>query len=142
MTVKRKWFTENTEIRRETVTGNVELALDGIEAHISTMTSAPVKRLPMFRRKRFDVNFESLDTGNIFGVYFDICRTENPVHAFAQCEVEYCRTRTFDELRGVMEEFEAVADYTRQFLLRHEVKFEHDTYSKLDFVREAEKLAA
>ncbi|MES2743612.1 MAG: hypothetical protein V4754_22040 [Pseudomonadota bacterium] len=142
MTVKRKWFKENAEIRRETVAGNVELRFDQIAAHVAGMTDAPVKRLPPFRRKRFDVNFESLATGNIYGVYFDICRTVEPAHAFSQCEVEYCRSRTFAPLRGVMEEFEVVADYTRQFLVRHQIGFEHDTFSKLDFVRQADKLAA
>lgn len=142
MTVKRKWFKENAEIRREIVIGDVDLAFDQIAAYVAAMTVAPVKRLPPFRRVRFDVNFESLATGNIYGIYFDICRTANPAHAFAQCEVEYCRTRTFGELRLVMEEFETVANYTSEFLQLEQVAFEHDTFSKLDFVRAADKLAA
>lgn len=142
MTVKRKWFLENAEVRRETVTPNLALSFEQIEAHVASMTAAPVKRLPAFRRKRFDVNFESLETGNIYGVYFDICRTLDQTHAFSQCEVEYCRTRTFRPLHQVMEEFETVANYTHEFLLRHQVPFEHDTFSKLDFVRQADQLAA
>ena len=141
MTLKRKWFIENAEIRRETVTGNLDIELAHASAHVRTMTSANVRKMPVFRRKRFDVNFESLNTGNIYGVYFDICRTVSPRHSFSQCEVEYCRTRTFQPLRNVVEEFELVADYVKRFLERKQIAFRHDTFSKLDFVREAQALA-
>ncbi len=137
MTVKRKWFVENTEIRRETVLGNQDLTLADIETHAAKMTAAALRKMPVFRRKRFDVNFESLRTGNIYGVYFDICRTESPAHAFSQCEVEYCRTRTLWPLRDVVSEFEFAARYTSDFLVRKGVPFQHDTFSKLDFVRQA-----
>ncbi len=80
-------------------------------------------------------------TGNIYGVYFDICRTSTPLHSFSQCEVEYCRTRTFHPLREVVEEFEYVADYVKEFLVRNQIDFQHDTFSKLDFVREAQALS-
>lgn len=141
MTLKRKWFVENSEIRRETVTGNLNIELAQAPSHVKTMTPAKVRQLPVFRRKRFDVNFESLRTGNIYGVYFDICRTSLPRHAFAQCEVEYCRTRTLQPLRDVVEEFEQVADYVKRFLELKQVAFRHDMFSKLDFVREAHALA-
>lgn len=137
MTVKRKWFMENSEIRRETVSGNHEIAMDDLPRQVAAMTGGQVRHMPPFRRKRFDVNFESLRTGNIFGVYFDICRTETPMHAFSQCEVEYCRSRTLWELRGVEEEFEEVAAYIRDFLERKAIAFRHDLFSKLDFVRQA-----
>lgn len=137
MTVKRKWFVQNTEIRRETVIGNQELTLDGIDAYAASMTRATLRKMPVFRRKRFDVNFESLRTGNIYGVYFDICRTESPLNAFSQCEVEYCRTRTLWPLREVIAEFEVAANYTADFLARKGIDFRHDTFSKLDFVRQS-----
>ncbi|MGP1609374.1 MAG: hypothetical protein ACTS5G_01615, partial [Burkholderiales bacterium] len=67
MTLKRKWFVENAEIRRETVTGNLNIELAQAPSHVRTMTNAKVRQMPVFRRKRFDVNFESLRTGNIYG---------------------------------------------------------------------------
>jgi hypothetical protein len=142
MTLKRKWFVENTEIRRETVTGDLDIPFTEIDAHVRTLTPATLRRMPPFRRKRFDVNFESLRTGNIYGVYFDICRTSAPDHAFSQCEVEYCRSRTFEPLRDVEQEFEAVAAYVHAFLRRKAVPFRHDTFSKLDFVRRAAGLSS
>ena len=138
MTVKRKWFTRNSEIRRESLLGDQSINLKDMEATVAKLTDSPVEGLPAFRRKRFDVNFESLETGNVFGVYFDICRTVDlPTHGFAQCEVEYCRSRTFGPIRQVMEEFERVARFTEDFLTRHATRFEHNLYSKLDFAREA-----
>lgn len=141
MTLKRKWFVENAEIRRETVTGDLDIPFESIDTHVRTLTSATLRKMPVFRRKRFDVNFESLRTGNIYGVYFDICRTATPEHAFSQCEVEYCRTRTFGALRDVEQEFEAVAHYVHGFLRRKSIRFEHDTFSKLDFLRQATALS-
>lgn len=137
-TVKRKWFTKNAEIRRETLYPNLIIPYERFSAVAEEMAGSEIQALPAFRRKRFDVNFESLATGNVYGVYFDICRiSENHAHGFSQCEVEYCRSRTFDCFRDVEEEFELVANFTRDFLLRYEQRFQHDMYSKLDFVRSA-----
>ena len=136
--VKRKWTaTAATEIRKEHVTANLTIGLDGINEHVRSLTNCQLTRLPVFRRKRFDVNFESLQTGNVYGIYFDICRTQatDKRHDFAQCEVEYCRTRTFGEIVGVMDEFKRVCDFTRNFLGEQQIGFRHDTYSKLDFAR-------
>jgi hypothetical protein len=136
VTLKRKWFVENAEIRRETVSGDHEIRADQFAPHARTMTPATLRQMPVFRRKRFDVNFESLRTGNIYGVYFDICRTRPASRAFSQCEVEYCRSRTIGPLRDVVGEFEWVCEYVKDFLGRMDVPFQHDTFSKLDFVRQ------
>ncbi|XBS69135.1 hypothetical protein ABK905_22105 [Acerihabitans sp. KWT182] len=102
------------------------------------MAGGEIKRLAPFRRKRFDVNFESLETGNIYGVYFDICRSldEPSRFAFSQCEVEYCRSRTLFDYSNVMEEFELVCAYVKHFLEQQGMLFEQNLYSKLDFARE------
>ena len=140
MTIKRKWFQENAELRRETVMHDVNLNLQNVEDKLAEIVpGGQFKVMPAFRRKRFDVNMESLETGNIYGVYFDICRLiDYPAGpSFGQCEVEYCRTRTLRDVEKVEEEFEEIANYVRVFLERKEVAFNHDLYSKLDFVREA-----
>jgi hypothetical protein len=140
MTVKQKWFQQNQELRREKVVWDNEISMDDLESRASAMVSGgEVKKLPVFRRKRFDVNFESLDTGHIFGVYLDICTIPEPGYAdkFGQCEVEYCRSRTFSPMEDVMEEYETVAEYTRRFLAQNNVAFERNLFSKLDFVRGA-----
>ncbi len=136
MTVKRKWFIENSEVRRESLWGNLPLGMDDIEAHLRTLTAEATRRLPSYRRKRFDAQFESLATGNIFGIYMDVCRTLDDAHVFSQCEVEYCRTRSFGELRSLAQDFDAISGFVGASLARWGQAHQQDLYSKLDFVRE------
>ena len=135
MTVKRKWFIHNSEVRRESLWVEKTLGLDGIAQHAATLTTERIRRLPSYRRKRFDAQFESLDTGNIFGIYMDICRTLDERHAFSQCEVEYCRTRTFGQVRDVAADFEHFSRFVGHSLGQLRIGFQQDLYSKLDFVR-------
>ena len=136
--IKQKWFEKNAELRKESIVYDIALESRDYEAKAREMAGGEVKRLAPFRRKRFDVNFESLDTGNIYGVYFDICRSlDDPSRfAFSQCEVEYCRSRTFFDYREVMEEYETVCAFVQNFLKQQGVPFEQNLYSKLDFARE------
>jgi hypothetical protein len=96
-----------------------------------------VRRLPGFRRKRFDCDLESLDSGNAYGIFFDICRTTDGSNALlVQCEVEYLRTRSLAPIVAVEEEFERVCTLTRDFLVRREAVSTEGHYSKLSFTRE------
>lgn len=137
--VKRKWFQENAELRRETLDFNQAVGPADMEEHARKMCGGRVRALPTYRRKRVDVNFESLETGNVYGVFFDICRTTDTAdpHAFAQCEVEYCRSRTFGPLTEVVEQFEHACAVLERFLQDEGVAYTQDLYSKLDFVRDA-----
>ncbi|WP_414147291.1 hypothetical protein ACMGGR_15610 [Erwinia sp. BNK-24-b] len=136
--IKQKWFEENAELRKESIVYDIALHPEEYEEKAREMAGGEVKRLAPFRRKRFDVNFESLETGNIYGVYFDICRSlDDPGRfAFSQCEVEYCRSRTFFDYSNVLKEYEQVCAFVKAFLDRQGVAFEQNLYSKLDFARE------
>lgn len=142
--VKQKWFKDNAEIRKETLNFNVDVAPQDAEAYARKLAGGKVRDLPPYRRKRFDVNFESLETGNVYGIFFDICRTvgAEPAFAFSQCEVEYCRSRTFGPLKDVFAQFEVACAYAERFLTEHGVTYAADLYSKLDFVRAAHAGAA
>ncbi|RMM57257.1 hypothetical protein ALQ76_00434 [Pseudomonas syringae pv. atrofaciens] len=140
MAVKRKWFLENAELRREDFNTDQPVAFADIETHARSMTSASLRRLKPFRRTRIDINFESLRTGNGFGAYFDVCRMVDGSAEFAQVEVEYCRSRTLHTLREVEEDFETVSNVMRDFLAERHPLFQQDLYSKLDFAREASRL--
>lgn len=142
MAVKRKWFLKNDELRREDFSINHAIPFDTIEQYARSMTSAAIRRLKPFRRTRFDVNCESLEHGNGFGTYFDICRMVDGSASFAQIEVEYCRSRTLKPLRGIEDDFERLSTIVHAFLFSQGLSFTHDLYSKLDFVREATPLAA
>lgn len=137
--VKQKWFKVNTELRKETLTRDVVLAPEEFAGYATALCAGRVLPLPTYRRKRFDVNFESLDTGNVYGIFFDICRTVGPGKAasFSQCEVEYCRSRTYAPFTQIFEQFEIACDYAKRFLRLHGVDYRADLYSKLDFVRSA-----
>ncbi len=137
MAVKRKWFVQNDELRREDFSTNHRIAIDAIEPYARAMTAAPIHRMKPFRRTRFDVNCESLANGNGFGIYFDICRMVDGSASFAQIEVEYCRSRTLRPLHDIEGDFERIASLVHAFLLARGLAFTHDLYSKLDFVREA-----
>ncbi|KPW33092.1 hypothetical protein ALP45_100659 [Pseudomonas coronafaciens pv. atropurpurea] len=139
MAVKRKWFLENAELRREDFNTDQPVAFADIEAHARSMTPADLCRLKPFRRTRIDINFESLKTGNGFGAYFDVCRMVDGSAEFAQVEVEYCRSRTLHTLREVEEDFETVSNVMRDFLAAQGLPFQQDLYSKLDFAREASR---
>ncbi|MBI6705395.1 hypothetical protein [Pseudomonas viridiflava] len=140
MAVKRKWFIENAELRREDFNIDQPVAFADIETHARSMTPANLHRLKPFRRTRIDINFESLRTGNGFGAYFDVCRMVDGSAHFAQIEVEYCRSRTLHGLRDVEEDFETVSNVMRDFLAQSDTSFQQDLYSKLDFAREASRL--
>jgi hypothetical protein len=134
--VKRKWFIENAELRKESLSWGMDIAADDWDEVAASMATAEPVRLTTFRRKRFDVNFESLSTGHVFGIYFDICRDLGGSGEWmSQCEVEYCRTRTLGRLDDVYPEFEAVCGWTEIFLQQQHVMYRRDLYSKLDFAR-------
>jgi len=134
---KRKWFQTNAELRKESVNWNQAIDLDQIDQVARELSGGPARRLATFRRKRLDVNFESLETGHIFGVYFDICRPVDGGDGWmSQCEVEYCRTRTLIGLEDVMAEYEIACDFTEEFLNQQGVAYAQNLYSKLDFARE------
>lgn len=139
ITVKRKWFRENAELRREMLWPGERIGTDDFGFVARQRVSGELRRLPPFRRKRMDVNYESLATGHVFGVYFDICTTVDDAHPirFGQVEVEYCRTRTLQPLRTVEAEFEALAVHVSRYLSKKGVAFQQDLYSKLDFARDA-----
>jgi hypothetical protein len=137
VTVKRKWFRANAELRRETLWPGQEIDPDSFDAEARARVAGVLRPLPPFRRKRLDVNFESLATGHVFGVYFDICTQVGGPARFGQVEVEYCRSRCLGPLAGVEAEFETLATAIAGFLRDHGVAFRRDLYSKLDFARDA-----
>ncbi|CAN7771475.1 hypothetical protein LJR245_007557 [Rhizobium leguminosarum] len=136
-TIKRKWFVENAEMRREVVLpGQI---VEDYNVTALKLTMGTVNPLAPFNRTRFDINYESLATGHVYGIYFDICTTVSiqPQRVFGQVEVEYCRTRTALAIHDIWPEFNVLTQYVREYLENEDVDFEQNLYSKLDFAREA-----
>jgi hypothetical protein len=137
MTVKRKRFQEDAEIRQEILAGDVDISLAQLEDYAREISQGTIRRLPAFRRKRFDINLESVETGNVYGIFMDICRPlGDDSQALYQCEVEYLRSRTMAPLDHVREEYEQVCAFTKAFLNEQNCCFTEGYYSKLSFLRD------
>jgi hypothetical protein len=141
-TVKYKRFIADAELRAETIEGDRAISGQNFEGEAQRMSGGRVGRLPGFRRKRFDCDLESLQTGNAYGVFFDICRTtDRNDGVLVQCEVEYLRTRSLAPIVAVEQEFGDVCELTADFLRRHHAAFEVGYYSKLSFTRDVARAA-
>ena len=142
-TLKYKRFQDDCELRHEDLHPNRRLEEREWADAARELSGGTVRRLPGFRRKRFDCDLEVVDTGNAYGIFIDTCQlTDDPSCSLVQCEVEYLRTRRFDVHGDIETEFATVCDMTRDFLRRHDCLFDEGYYSKLSFVREHAKAKA
>lgn len=141
--VKRKWFGEDQLDRGESHTYGVS-APAGYEAYLrDELGIEPGDRavaLPPFRRVRYDVNFESVHTGHVYGVFFDLVSVLGaPAHRLSQCELEYLRSRTVlpPDPDAALSELAELATWLEGFL--HEQGYDppRGYYSKLSFLRDA-----
>jgi hypothetical protein len=137
-TRKRKWYVQDALTRREEISSGISIE-GSIEEYLRDYFDAETRQLPSFRRVRYDVNFESIETGHVYGAFFDHCSLlEAPEVALVQCELEYLRSRTMlrpDE-GAVLPELGALAERTRTFLGARRQPFHESFYSKLSFLRD------
>ena len=136
--VKRKWYGQDALARRERITKGVSLS-GSLERYVAEELRLNARRLPSFRRVRYDVNFESLATGHVYGVFFDRCwLRDRPDVVLSQCELEYLRSRTVlppDEA-AVLVELDEIARWLERFLRAQGLPAERGFYSKLSFLRD------
>lgn len=137
--VKRKVFAKDTQIREERRQRNVHVK-DSFENYILDMFPTLTWRmLPAFRRVRYDVDLESLDTGNIYSIEFDqtsILGKDYP--PLIQCEIEYVQTRSIHKPRLVLEDLSRVHDFVTTCLSKFGLNYQESTYSKLSYLRDYE----
>ncbi|HEX8742818.1 MAG TPA: hypothetical protein VF712_06775 [Thermoleophilaceae bacterium] len=137
--MKRKWYEADALTRREEQYSGIDLTGSFEETIGARFDGLELRRLPSFRRVRYDVNLESVRTGHVYGIFFDHCPLlEDPSVALSQCEVEYLRTRSVlppDE-EAVFPELQVVADWTAALLDRRGARYRRDFYSKLSFLRD------
>jgi len=138
MTAKYKRFQADAERRYEDLQVNLELSLDALDAYVrSRFPNHSARRFPAFRRKKIDIKLESLETGNVYGIYFDMCRPQDdPASSLCQCEVEYMRSRILGPIHQVEDEYAEVCAMAKQYLLDERVDFDEGFYSKLSFMRD------
>ncbi len=88
---------------------------------------------------RYDVNFESMRTGHVYGIFFDHCSLVQAPHiVLNQCEIEYLRSRTRLEPDepAVLQELEEITAWTQAFLDEMGVRYRLGYYSKLSFLKD------
>ena len=136
--VKRKNYTTDKLIRPETVTPDVRPNRP-LDDYVREEVRLDARRLPSFRRIRYDVKFESLITGNHYGIFFDRCNlVDAPDEVLVQAEVEYLWSRRVLPLDepGILTELDQIVAWTAAVLAEHQLTAEPTFYSKLSFLRE------
>lgn len=139
--LKRKWYAEDTFERREEHTYGLDLADDGrFEKYIREELQVEALRLPSFRRVRYDINFESVRTGHVYGIFFDHCSlVEAREVTLNQCELEYLRSRVAvepDEAE-VLAEMDEIVAWLETFLRSRGLNDQRGFYSKRTFLQDA-----
>lgn len=139
--IKRKWFGEDTPIRREQRWRGVELPdRPSFEDEIRRRFDVSPAWGASFRRERCDINLESLSTGHGYSVMFDRCTVPGlPSAVLVQCEVEYLRSRTLLPIEdaALISEFQWLVSVTRDWLASRRIDAVEDHFSKLSFLRRA-----
>jgi hypothetical protein len=103
-TVKRKLFTADTDERPEERTRGVQAGPD-LGAHVREVLGLTPAWHASFRRIRYDVSVEAIESGNVFGIAFDRCTIIDEAGAripglpeLTQCEIEYIYCQALTEL--------------------------------------------
>jgi hypothetical protein len=137
-TIKRKWYEKDTFMRREHHYKNQEIE-EPFRSYIEERFKVNTIEYPAFRRVRYDVNFESLRSGHVYGIFFDHTTiNDTKKNSMSQCEVEYLRSRSlisFDE-QIILEEMQEITEWVSDVLSTLNVEFEKTYYSKLTFLKD------
>jgi hypothetical protein len=135
--VKEKRFTADGVTRRENV--SLGVAIDAVDEYLaSRFTGEELRAMPPFRRIRYDVDVESLETGNHFVVSTDLCIVPPSGETLRQCEIEYVDTRSLQPPRVVMSELRALRDAVENLLRGAGLEVRNSVQSKLSFIRQVQ----
>lgn len=140
-TIKRKWFLGDQLKRREEHYHEPQKIKD-FKKYIEAEFNVNGIYLPSFQRIRYDVNFESLQTGHVFGLYFDYSYLHSDKKkVLCQCELEYIRTRSIKSYNEeeVLEQLNELAEYMDNFFKRRNIPTARGVYSKLSFLKDSMK---
>jgi hypothetical protein len=135
--LKRKIYTADALIRKEFRQREIDITTTFEDYLLAHFPGLAFRKLPPFRRVRYDVDFESLDTGNIYSVMFDRCAImEFDCTPLLQCEVEYIQTRSCHQPIRVLDELEQVNLFVHAFLIRQAAQPIPTYYSKLTYLKD------
>ncbi|HEX8227476.1 MAG TPA: hypothetical protein VF572_06435 [Candidatus Saccharimonadales bacterium] len=135
--VKEKVYAHDMLERIERRTKNVRLKGSMEEYLAEHYRERGFKRHEPFSRRRYDVNIESIATGNVYSIMIDNCWLINDDgYKLTQCEIEYLKTRSVQDFQGVNEELTAIYEYVKKELNKKGITYVETFYSKLSFVRD------
>lgn len=135
--IKQKVYSKDTLKRIEIRTKNVTIPNTMDEYLKKHYPKISCKKLTPFNRKRYDVNLESLKTGNIYSIMFDRSKILNKFgHVLTQCEIEYLKSRTVGKFRQVEKELKTVREFVKNQFKKQQIEFQETFYSKMTFLKD------
>ncbi|MFE7576922.1 hypothetical protein ACFU5Z_19535 [Streptomyces sp. NPDC057521] len=143
--VHQKMFREDALRRQESSRYDVEIPGGDFDAYLAMdYPELVVRRMPSYRRSRFDVNIESALTGHFFGIEIDEVTELSSGKTLRQVEIEYHHSRVHQGLSPstIEVEMERLIAVVRRELADRGVAVERSFYSKLSFLKDCEKSAA
>lgn len=137
--IRHKRYPRDQTLRREDLTHAPELT-----AGPASLTQVIRDRYGLitawsatYRRVRYNVMLESLETGHVFSVMYDRCTAEHaPV--LIQAEVEYIRSRTLytSSQSQILSQLTELTTWTRDLLASNGITSIEDQMSKLTWLRQ------
>lgn len=96
-----------------------------------------------YRRIRYNVMLESLETGHVFSIMYDRCTAEHAAE-LVQAEVEYVRSRTVlaSSQTQILAQLTELSAWTRDLLTSNRIEFTEDHLSKLTWLRSQRRIRA
>jgi hypothetical protein len=143
-TVKRKIFTEDTDERIELRNRHVDVGADR-EAYLRDVMALTPAWNAHFRRVRYDVYVEALESGNVIGIAFDrsivIDEAGRRIPAAAeltQCEMEYAYSvaLTGATFASVRQDLDRLRVLMSAYFDEHQIDNYQRHESKLTFLRD------
>jgi hypothetical protein len=141
--LKRKRFEEEALRREETFQRGVAVTESTFGAFLATeYPELTVRRLPDFRRTRFDVNVESTRTGHAYGIEIDEVTVEGEgdggPRVLRQLEIEYLHSRRHEGLdpASIDSDIAELTSRVEDHLKESGTPGERTFYSKLAFLQE------
>jgi hypothetical protein len=136
--IRRKRYPRDQTLRREDLTHAPDLTADpGDLPHVIRDRYGLVPAWgATYRRVRYNVTLESLETGHVFSIMYDRSTAEHATN-LVQAEVEYLRSRTLrtGTRTQILRQLGELATWTRELLASNGVTHTEDQMSKLTWLR-------
>lgn len=137
---KHKKFSADALRRIEMFRKGVEISDEKFDEYLTReFPELEFRRLPGFTRTRFDINVQSVVTGNYFGIEVDETTVlDRSSRKLRQVEIEYLETRWHDgiDARSVDGDLERLTCLVEEQLAKRGTAGRRSFYSKLSFLKE------